>query len=77
MQQSNNITTLAAANVRTLTVEIRQVYGISKAYPACANARIIADLAGTKTLSRQALGLAQALGFRVVVTARADLSTIA
>lgn len=57
-------------------IEIRNVYGEPKAYPADAAARTFADIAGTKTLTRATLHLVQALGVQIVSTANADWSQI-
>ena len=62
-----NITPAAA-----LLIEVRNVYGEPKAYPACPAARIFADIAGTKTLTAATLHLAQQLGYRVIAHANAD-----
>lgn len=47
-------------------VEIKTIYGEERVYPACERARLFARLAGTKTLTRQALGLIEQLGYQVV-----------
>ena len=55
-------------------VRIESVYGSPTAYPANANARLLAGLARTKTLRAADLRRIQALGFEVVVEERgADL----
>jgi hypothetical protein len=53
----------------TITVTVRDVYGISTIYPACETAKLLARLAGTKTLTRQALETIKSLGYTVTVTA--------
>lgn len=60
----------------TITVEIKNVYGELKAYPRCNKARIFADIAGTKTLTRATIALAQELGFEIVSIANADWSQV-
>ena len=52
----------------TTEVEIfrRNVYGVTKYYPACGKAALFAKIARTKTLSREALELIMALGFEIV-----------
>jgi len=43
-------------------VEIKNVYGTLKAYPANEAAELLAQIAGTKTLSNQTLALAERMG---------------
>ena len=52
--------------MKTITVKIKQVYGNTVAYPVCDQARLLAQLAGTTTLTIQALKTIKALGFEVV-----------
>ena len=49
------------------TIEIRHVYGVATAYPACPTASLLARLAGTKTLTAEALATIRALGYAVTV----------
>lgn len=44
-------------------VTIKQVYGVNTVYPANDKAQLIARLAGTKTLTTEAIETARALGF--------------
>jgi hypothetical protein len=53
----------------TITVTVREVYGIKTIYPACDTAKLLARLANTKTLTRAALETIQALGYTVEVKA--------
>jgi hypothetical protein len=53
----------------TITVTVRDIYGIPTIYPACETAKLLARLANTKTLTRQALETIKALGYTVTVTA--------
>lgn len=53
----------------TITVTVRDVYGIKTVYPACDTAKLLARLAGTKTLTAAALQTIKALGYTVTVTA--------
>ena len=48
-------------------VQIRNVYGEEKIYPADAATRIFAEIAGTKTLTRQTISRIKALGYVVEV----------
>ena len=43
-------------------VEVREVYGVKRYYPANATARIFAELTGKQTLSLEAIGLMKKLG---------------
>lgn len=49
------------------TVQIKNVYGNETIYPVDDTAKRIAHLAGTKTLTRQTINIAKALGFEFVV----------
>lgn len=60
-----------------ITLTIRSVYGINRAYPACEKAQIFADMLGAKTLTRQAIDAIKALGFTIETTDAASLSDIA
>ena len=50
---------------KQITIEVRGVYGENKAYPVCDDARIFADMAGTKTLTRMMLRRIIALGYEI------------
>lgn len=52
-----------------ITVQIRNVYGVETVYPACQRSMLLAQLAGTKTLTPGALRLIQALGYDIQVEA--------
>jgi hypothetical protein len=49
-----------------IQIEIRSQYGNTLAYPLCQAAMLFARIAGTKTLSSQALKDIQALGYSIV-----------
>lgn len=51
----------------TITIEIRDIYGIRTIYPACQTSRLLARLAGTKTITRHALETIRALGYTVEI----------
>jgi hypothetical protein len=51
----------------TITIRIDKNYGLETAYPACAQSRLLADLAGTKTLTRRALDTIAALGYQITI----------
>lgn len=44
-------------------VEQRDIYGSTKYYPACNDSKMLAQLAGTKTLTPEALHIIKRLGF--------------
>jgi hypothetical protein len=48
-------------------VTIKNVYGTEQIYPVCANAEIFAQIAGTKTLTKQTINLIKDLGFQIQV----------
>jgi len=50
---------------RLVTVTVRRVYGMPVIYPADANAKFFAAIAGTKTITPAALRYIRALGFDV------------
>ncbi|NBW03347.1 MAG: hypothetical protein EBR87_06510 [Cytophagia bacterium] len=56
---------LKGQSMKTITIEIRSQYGNTVAYPACQAAKLFARIAGTKTLSSQALKDIQSLGFDI------------
>jgi hypothetical protein len=49
----------------TLQVTIKSVYGKDTFYPVCDQARRLAHLVGTKTLTQQTIRDAMAMGFHV------------
>lgn len=48
-----------------ITIRIEKNYGIETAYPACDQSRLLAKLAGTKTLTHHALDTIAALGYAI------------
>lgn len=52
-----------------ITITIKNVYGNETIYPACEHSRLLARLAGKKTLSRQDIDLIKQLGYLVGVAA--------
>jgi hypothetical protein len=48
---------------KQIKVERRNVYGVTKYYPVCDNAKLFARIARTITLTPEALKHAQSLGF--------------
>ncbi len=51
-----------------ITIELRNVYGEWRAYPACSDARIFADMLGTRTLTDTALAHIRRLGYGIETT---------
>lgn len=54
---------------KEILVKIKNVYGTDQIYPACPEAEIFAQLAGTKTLTKTAINLIKDLGFKIQVVA--------
>jgi hypothetical protein len=50
-----------------ITVQIRQVYGNETVYPVCEKAKLFALIAGTKTLTLQAIAQIKLLGYEITV----------
>ena len=50
-----------------IIIRIDKNYGVETAYPACPQSRLLADLAGTKTLTRRALDTIAALGYTITL----------
>lgn len=50
-----------------ITVKVRNNYGKRVIYPVCQSARSFADIAGTSTLTIQAIELIKQLGYEVEV----------
>ena len=46
-----------------LKVTTKHVYGVNKIYPACRNSKLLAELAGTTTLTESAIHLLIKLGY--------------
>lgn len=55
-----------------ITIEVRNVYGNKTIYPVCETAKLLAQLAGTKTFTHHALITIEALGYEIVSTADLD-----
>lgn len=53
-----------------IEIEIREIYGQPKAYPACDRARLFAAMLETKTLTLSALRHIEQLGFEISTTNR-------
>ena len=53
--------------MNTITVRIDKNYGTTVVYPACHTSKLIAQLAGTRTLTDRALALVKQLGYAINV----------
>ncbi len=51
--------------MKEITVEIREVYGQTKYYPQCEDAKVFAAIACTTTLTEQTLRRVMKLGYKV------------
>lgn len=51
--------------VKSITIEIKSIYGVFRAYPVCYDAELFASIAGTKTLTRDTLRLIKKLGYTI------------
>lgn len=51
----------------TITIQIKEVYGLPVAYPVDDNARIFASMVGNKTLTLKTIKYIRQLGYNVVV----------
>jgi len=50
-----------------ITIKIEKNYGIETAYPHCEQSKLLARLAGTKTLTHHALDTIAALGYEIQI----------
>lgn len=55
--------------MKSIKVQIRNVYGNETVYPACPAAVTFAAIAGTKTLTADTLRLVERLGYTIEVDA--------
>jgi len=53
---------------KAITVEVRDVYGQVMYYPVCNEAKLFAQIAGTKTLTPDVLKKIESLGYGVTAT---------
>ncbi len=53
--------------MRTITVQVKNVYGEQKVYPACPESEFFAKLAGTKTLTQDKINLIKEAGYAINV----------
>jgi hypothetical protein len=59
-----------------ISLTLKSVYGQTRAYPACDNARTFAAMLGAKTLTREALRHIEALGFTIEAQQGASLEDV-
>lgn len=52
--------------INKITVQVRKVYGVPQVYPVCDQAKLLAAIAGTKTLKHETLAYAERMGFSIV-----------
>lgn len=62
---------------KVVAVEVRDVFGVRKAYPANETAIDFAALIGCKTLPAAALKKIERIGFKIVSSANASLEGVA
>ena len=53
--------------MNTITVRVDSNYGVRVVYPACHTSKLIAQLAGTRTLTDRALTVVKQLGYAINV----------
>jgi D-alanyl-D-alanine carboxypeptidase len=62
--------------MRQIEVFVRNVYGTYKIYPANEAATLLAEIAGTKTLSKEVLAKAEKLGMPTIFVADPNMAPI-
>jgi len=50
-----------------IEVKVKNVYGVQRIYPICANALLFCQLTKTETITSQSLDIIKTLGYKVVV----------
>ena len=50
-----------------ITIRVDRIYGRLVVYPVCERAKLIAEIAGTKLITHQALCLVERLGFEITL----------
>lgn len=56
-----------------IEIRVDRIYGNLTVYPVCERAKLLASIAGTKTLTHETLCLAERLGFEIVTASAANL----
>ena len=54
----------------TIIIEIKFNYGVCAFYPACDTSRAFAKIAGTKTLTKDALNVIKTMGYTITQTTK-------
>lgn len=57
-------------DMKSITVQVRDVYGVAKIYPVCETAQLFAALTGGKTLRPQDLEIIKRLGYTITIQQR-------
>lgn len=53
--------------MNSITVKIKNNYGVEHIYPVCPKAQSFADIADTKTLTPYVIKLIKSLGYKIIV----------
>jgi len=53
--------------MKTIIVEIKNVYGVERIYPVCENAKRFAMLTSTKTFNRDIIEVIKSLGCKIEI----------
>ena len=56
-----------------LTVYTKDVYGIEKVYPICKHAKLLCEIAKTKTMTSDTLSIARQMGYEIQVIPRSEV----
>jgi hypothetical protein len=57
---------------KRVEIEVRNVYGVPTIYPVNDQAKLLAKIAGTKTLTNATLAVAEQMGFAIVTVTAAQ-----
>ena len=57
-------------DMKSITVQVRDVYGVAKVYPVCETAQLFTALTGGKTLRPQDLEIIKRLGYAIEIAQR-------
>ena len=62
--------------MNAIVIKIKNVYGENKAYPVCEHAKILAEIAGTRTLTPENLKRIEKLGLEIIVEQDNNLAAL-
>lgn len=62
--------------MNAIVIKIKNVYGENKAYPVCEHAKILAEIAGTRTLTTENLKRIERLGLEIIVEQDNNLAAL-